>query len=116
VSHHGSMHGAPLDVYEKMMPEAAVISTRQEYSTKDVGDFTLQRGLFPHPASIMALEEVGALILTTEGCYESEERDDGVQKLPEYAHEGTIVVRVPPGGPAEIEKLDDPKDAVPEPL
>ncbi len=115
VSHHGSMHGTPLDVYEKMMPETAIISTRQEYSTKDVGDFTLQRGLFPHPTSIMALEEVGALIMTTEGCYECEERDGGVQKYPEYAHEGTIVVRVPPGGSAELEKLDDDKDTVPDP-
>lgn len=115
VSHHGSMHGAPLDVYEKMMPETAIISTRQEYSTKDVGGFTLQRGLFPHPASIMALEEVGAQILTTEGCYECEERDGGVQKYPQYAHEGTIVVRVPPGGSAEFEKLDDDKDTVPDP-
>ncbi|MBN2336094.1 hypothetical protein JXL21_11090 [Candidatus Bathyarchaeota archaeon] len=115
VSHHGSMHGAPLDVYEKMMPETAVISTRQEYSTKDVGGFTLERGLFPHPTSIMALEEVGALILTTEGCYEREERGGGVKKCPEYAHEGTIVVRMPPGGPAEIEKLNDDKDTIPSP-
>ncbi|MCK4582538.1 MBL fold metallo-hydrolase [Candidatus Bathyarchaeota archaeon] len=115
VSHHGSMHGTSLDVYEKMMPETAIISTRQEYSTKDVGGFTLQRGLFPHPISIMALEEVGALILTTEGCYEREERDGGVQKYPQYAHEGTIVVRVPPGGSAELEKLDDDKDTVPDP-
>ena len=115
VSHHGSMHGTPLDVYEKMMPETAIISTKQEYSTKDVGGFTLQRGLFPHPTSIMALEEVSALILTTEGCYECEERNGGVQKYPQYAHEGTIVVRVPPGGPAELEKLNDDKDTVPNP-
>ena len=34
ISHHGRIHNTPLDVYEKMIPDKAIISTKQETSTK----------------------------------------------------------------------------------
>jgi len=43
VAHHGSMHSSPLDVYERMSPNLAVISTKQEQSTSVVGT----RNMFP---------------------------------------------------------------------
>ena len=70
VAHHGSMHSSPLDVYEKMGPKYAIISTKQQIDSKKLDDFTIERGLFPHPSAESALEEVNAHILTTDGCYE----------------------------------------------
>lgn len=102
VSHHGSMHSAPLDVYEKMIPETAVISTEQEQSTKKSGDITLKRGLFPHRLAIIALEEIGAQVLTTDGSYESEKDSTTVKP-------GSIVMVVPPGGKPRWKRLDDAK-------
>jgi hypothetical protein len=109
VAHHGSMHSAPLDVYEKMIPEIAVISTEQEESTTKTDDLTLIRGLFPHLLTITALQECGAKILTTDGSYESE--NNSIPKQP-----GSIVIVVPPGGKARWAKLDDTKTSIPKVL
>lgn len=106
VAHHGSMHSAPLDVYEKMMPEIAVISTEQETSTTQTGGLTLTRGLFPHRLAITALQECGAQILTTDGSYESENKS--APKQP-----GSIVIVVPPGGKPRWAKLDDAATCTP---
>lgn len=115
VAHHGSMHSAPLDVYEKMAPELAVISTSQTEEQKQVGSLTLKRGLFPHPSSVIALEECGARILTTDGSFESEKRADGQLKNAGMAHPGSVVVVVPRGGRPRSLKLDDSLDKVPDP-
>jgi len=104
VAHHGSMHSAPLDVYEKMIPEIAVISTEQEQSTKQTGGPPLTRGLFPHPLAIIALEECGAQILTTDGSYESEKKP---------TPPGSIVIVVSPGGKPRWAKLDDTVTDIP---
>jgi hypothetical protein len=109
VSHHGSMHSAPLDIYEKMMPETAIVSTEQEESTKKVGDVMLTRGLFPHRLSITALEECGTQIITTDGSYESEKQQS--QKKP-----GSVVIAVPPGGKPRWAKLDDKTTDIPKVL
>lgn len=114
VAHHGSMHSSPLDIYEKMNPNLAIISTKQEVSTKHIGNMTLKRGLFPHPSSISSLEEVGATILTTDGCYEST-TIDGQLKNPNYDRCGTIVIVVPPGGNPRYDKLDDDENTVKDP-
>jgi len=107
VSHHGSMHSAPLDVYEKMMPETAVVSTKQKESTKQMGGVVLTRGLFPHRLAITALEECGAQILTTDGSYESEKESS--PKKP-----GSILIVVPPRGRPRWAKLDDTRRRTPE--
>lgn len=109
VSHHGSMHSAPLDVYEKMKPEKAIISTEQEESTKNVCGSPRTRGLFPHSLSVTALEECDAEIYTTDGCYEA--ANTSAQKKP-----GSIIVVVPPGGKPRIKKLDDTSKAIPKVL
>jgi beta-lactamase superfamily II metal-dependent hydrolase len=108
VSHHGSMHSAPLDVYEKMCPELAVVSSEQQVSTKTAGGRRMTRGLFPHQTAALALAEVGARVVTTDGSYESEEADGGGPRDPDLAHEGSVVVVVPPGGRPVWRKLDDP--------
>jgi len=114
VSHHGSMHSAPLDVYEKMSPKLAIISTRQEVSSKRVNSGTLTRGLFPHDSSVMALEECGTKVLTTDGSYESQKFDDNSAKDPIHAHPGSIIVSIPPGSKPRYKKLDDkPWDPTP---
>ena len=108
VAHHGSMHSTPLDVYEKMMPETAIISTEQEERTKTLDGFALTRGLFPHSLAITALEECETKIITTDGSYES--KKDVSLKNP-----GSIVVVVPPGGKPRWKKLDDTKKQTPDP-
>lgn len=108
VAHHGSMHSTPLDVYEKMVPDNAVISTEQQVSTKRIDGLQLTRGLFPHPSAIITLEECGARLLTTDGSYES-------QRDPNLAYPGSIVVVVPPGGKPRWVKLRDTKTQVPDP-
>jgi hypothetical protein len=102
VAHHGSMHSAPLDVYEKMTPGKAVISTEQEESSMKTDDTTLTRGLFPHNLAITAL-------LTTDGSYDSE--SESATNKP-----GSIVMVVPPGGKPRWKKLDDTKEKVPDVL
>ncbi|NQV15302.1 hypothetical protein HQ531_07580 [bacterium] len=114
VSHHGSMHSTPLDVYEKMSPAIAVISTKQEMSTKSVNQGSITRGLFPHDTSVLALEECDAKVITTDGSYEDQKMDNGTLKDSANAHPGSIVLAVPPGGRPRIHKLDDgTQDPVP---
>jgi beta-lactamase superfamily II metal-dependent hydrolase len=115
VAHHGSMHSAPLDVYEKMSPGVAVISTAQTEEQKTVKGQTLKRGLFPHPSSTIALEECGATILTTDGSYESEKRPNGQLKNAVMSRPGSIVIVVPRGGRPRWTKLNDKADEVPAP-
>lgn len=101
VAHHGSMHSTPLDVYEKIGPRLAVISTEQKESSKRLKNSPLARitrELFPHPSAAMALEESDTEVLTTDGSYEKQ------KKLGE-AHQGTIVVVVPPGGETVEEEI-----------
>ena len=47
VDHHGSMHSAPLDIYEIMTPKKAVISTLQKTSENKTKG--LEREMFPAP-------------------------------------------------------------------
>lgn len=116
VAHHGSMHSSPLDVYEKMSPNVAIISTKQEISTKDIGRFPLERSLFPHPSAVWSLEEIGATILTTDGWYERSPLPNGQPKNPDFDHCGTITIVVPPGGRPRYGKLDDDERTVKQPL
>jgi beta-lactamase superfamily II metal-dependent hydrolase len=115
VSHHGSMHSTPLDVYEKMGPELAIISNEQQVSTATIGSRTLTRDLFPHESATIALEESGAEIVTTDGSYESSTGEDGQPRVPERAHPGSVVIVVPPGGTPRFVKLDDDRPDVPDP-
>ncbi len=106
VAHHGSMHSTPLDVYEKMWPEKAVISTKQEISSREAGGVPLTRGLYPHSLTVTALEECGVQIWTTDGSYEAEKEAAPPQP-------GSIVVVLPPGGPPRWQKLTDPVQQIP---
>jgi beta-lactamase superfamily II metal-dependent hydrolase len=115
VSHHGSMHSIPLDVYERMSPSLAVISTKQEVSSRNVGGRILSRSLFPHLTAVMAIEEVGSVVLTTDGSYEEQLEEDGEPRDKANAHGGTIVVAVPPGGRPRWRKLKDAEDSIPDP-
>ena len=110
VAHHGSMHSTPLDVYEKIKPEHAIISTKQEFSETEARGIPLKRNLFPHPTSELSLEEVGASILTTDGCYESSKDVDDKVRNPLCSHPGSIVVAVPRGGTPVIKKYKDKYD------
>lgn len=103
VAHHGSMHSTPLDVYERMSPSLAIISTKQEKSTKSLPWKELKRNLFPHQIATSALEESKTRILTTDGSYEKAEELD-------YNREGTIVLVVPPGKKPRYMKLNDKAD------
>lgn len=109
VAHHGSMHSSPLDVYEKLKPETAVISCSQEASTKTTGNRILRRNLFPHRSAEIALEEVGSKIITTDGSYETDNQTGD-------NHPGSVVIVVPPGKRPWTHKLDDDKNSVPVPL
>ncbi len=119
VAHHGSMHSTPLDVYEKMSPHTTIISTKQELSRKQLDNSAIdeiERELFPHQSAVMALEECDAKVLTTDGSYEGQTRDDGSgTKDAENEHSGTIVAFIPPGGKVECEKLDDSASAMADP-
>lgn len=114
VAHHGSMHSSPLDVYEKMLPEVAILSGEQEVSTKRVGSRDITRTMFPHTSATVALEESGARVVSTDGWYESQEVG-GVMRDPEWAHPGSLVIVVPPGGRPRIAKLDDGPADIPQP-
>lgn len=113
VSHHGSMHSAPLDIYERLSPDLAVISTEQEIKTKKTGvQLPLTRGLFPHQSALIALEESGALVVTTDGSY--------ITPVKKYKNRnfdkcGSIVVVVPPGGTPKWTRLGDISKDVPDP-
>jgi len=115
VSHHGSMHSIPLDVYERMSPAWAIISTRQEISSKTVNGKVLTRGLFPHATAALALEEIGSHVVTTDGSHEGEPDDNGQPRDPEMDHPGSVIVVIPPGGRPRVEKLLDGADDVPDP-
>jgi beta-lactamase superfamily II metal-dependent hydrolase len=108
VAHHGSMHSSPLDVYEKLKPETAVISCSQEVGTLTTGRRRLERNLFPHRSAEIALEEVGAKIVTTDGSYETDNQTGD-------RHPGSVVIVVPPGKKPWTRKLDDDRDSVPVP-
>ena len=97
VAHHGSMHSSPLDVYEKMSPNLAVISTKQELSTSEVGT----RNMFPHDSSILALKECKADILTTDGSYEASLSNMN------QPQQGSIIIAIPPGGSPHWRKMND---------
>lgn len=115
VAHHGSMHSSPLDVYEKMTPELAIISSEQQLGKKETAHGKLERYLFPHESTIVALSESDTRIVTTDGSYESQPLPGGGLRDPALAHAGTVVVVVPPGGRHRMLKLNDSKDQVPDP-
>jgi len=114
VAHHGSMHSAPLDVYEKMMPQTAIISAKQKNSTNKGRLGKMPRTLFPHELATIALEECGARILTTDGSYESE-KVKGKKRDKDNAKPGTVVVVIPPAGKPRWLKLKDESKVVPDP-
>lgn len=108
VSHHGSMHSAPLDVYERMTPTWAILSSRQETSTTTHHGVPMTRPLYPHPLTVETLRESGSKVLSTDGDYEHVV--GGGPKLP-----GSVVVVVPPGQQPSVIKLGDDADTVPDP-
>jgi beta-lactamase superfamily II metal-dependent hydrolase len=111
VAHHGSMHSSALDIYERMCPALAIISTKQERKPKH--GLTPTRRLFPHPSTELALEQLGTKLLTTDGS--AEQHKTGRKRLePENAREGSVVVVIPPGGTARWRKLSDREDQLPE--
>lgn len=111
VAHHGIMQSSALDIYQRMCPALAIISTKQERKAKPMLSPT--RRPSPHPATQSALEELGTKLLTTDG---------GVDKPttrpkrpePENTREGSVVVVIPPGGVARWRKLGDREDQLPE--
>ena len=107
VAHHGSMHSTPLDVYERMTPQVAIVSTEQETKTTKVGGQPWTRGLFPHPSATLALQESGARIYTTDGSHESERMPNGICRDLGLAHPGSVVVVIPPGAKPRVVKLRD---------
>jgi beta-lactamase superfamily II metal-dependent hydrolase len=117
VAHHGSMHSTPLDVYEKMHPSIAIISTDQRESTKKVtrvGVKEITRALFPHQSATIALEECNVRVLTTDGSYERE-AVNGKKKDARNINPGSIVIVVPPGGKIRWKKLRDTVKTTPDP-
>lgn len=107
VSHHGSMHSSPLDIYERMNPSLAIISCKQEIGTRTIRSRKYRRELFPHGTTALALKEVGARVLTTDGSYEKQQGDT------EYRAPGSITVVVPPGGKPRFRKFNDATGALP---
>ncbi len=105
VSHHGSMHSAPLDVYERMSPALAILSSKQEESSVTHRGQPMTRTLYPHPVAIETLRESRSDVLSTDGFYEA--LIDGTTPKP-----GTIVVAVAPGKKPRHKKLDDDTDSV----
>jgi beta-lactamase superfamily II metal-dependent hydrolase len=112
VAHHGSMQSSALDIYERMRPALAIISTKQERKVK-LG-LPAPRRLFPHPAAQRALEEIGAKLLMTDADVERQHLDRKQQHDPENAREGSVIVVIPPGGAARWRKLGDREHQVPE--
>jgi len=114
VAHHGSMHSTPLDMYEKMDPELAIISARQDSGTCHTPDYEYPRDYFPHRTTVLALEESEAKIVSTEGQVEGGQHSPGNIRDAANAHEGSIIVVVPPAGRPRFSKLDDARgDPVP---
>jgi beta-lactamase superfamily II metal-dependent hydrolase len=104
VAHHGSMHSSPLDVYEKMSPSLAIISTKQAVSTSAVGT----RNMFPHDSAILALKESGAKIFTTDGSYPANLTGASLSQP------GSFVIVVPPGGSPHWDQLTDTSTQTPQ--
>lgn len=111
VAHHGSMHSSGLDIYERMCPALAIISTKQERKAKQ--GLTPVRRRCPHPATQQALEELGVKLLTTDGGDEKQ-KTSRPRPEPENTREGSVVVVIPPGGTARWRKLGDREDQLPE--
>jgi beta-lactamase superfamily II metal-dependent hydrolase len=111
VAHHGSVHDSALDLFKRMRPALAIVSTKQEQRTKQATN--LGHGLLPHPATTLALEEVGAKVLLTNGRMETLEAG-GKRCDPENTHEGSVIVVIPPGGLARWRKLGDRENQLPE--
>ena len=110
VAHHGSMHSTPLDVYEKMLPSLAIISTKQEPSNKKLKKTAfpeISRVLFPHQSSTSALEESDVRIITTDGSYEGQVLAGDQKKDAKNSHPGSVITVVPPNGEARWVKLTD---------
>ncbi len=105
VSHHGSMHSAPLDVYERMSPSLAILSSKQEESSATHAGQPVTRTLYPHPVAIETLKESGCDVLSTDGFYEGLVGGANTQS-------GTIVVAVAPGKKPRYMKLSDDTDEV----
>ena len=114
VAHHGSMHSAPLDIYEKMNPAKAIVSSKQTVSSLKIGARKLEREMFPHQSAVIALEESGTELATTDGSYESK-IENGIARNQEWAHQGSIVIVVPPGKQPRWRKLNDKVEEVAEP-
>jgi beta-lactamase superfamily II metal-dependent hydrolase len=111
VAHHGTMHSSALDVYQRMCPALAIISTKQEREAKP--SLSPTRKPCPHPATQLALEELGTKLLTTDGGADKP-TTRRTRPEPENTREGSVVVVIPPGGMARWRKLDDREDQVPE--
>jgi hypothetical protein len=79
------MHSAPLDIYEKMRPTKAIVSSKQEVSSLKIGSRELMRELYPHQSAVIALEESKAELATTDGSYESKV-ENVKMKNPDWAH------------------------------
>jgi len=109
VAHHGSMHSAPLDVYERMTPTLAVVSNKQSVSPKTIRGRKIRRGLFPHQTTSLSLQEVGSHVLTTDGSHETS------TNAARYRHAGTVVAVVPAGKKPWYTKLKDKTAQTPEP-
>jgi hypothetical protein len=106
VAHHGSMDCSSLDILERMSPSLAIISTKQERSKAKVCTACCDSSVFPHPHTSRVLEQVGAKVLLTDASATAED--------PENAHEGSVIVVIPPGGTARWRKLGDREDQLPE--
>jgi beta-lactamase superfamily II metal-dependent hydrolase len=118
VAHHGSMHSTPLDVYEKMCPSLAIISTKQEPSSKKMENAAfseISRVLFPHPSSTAALEESDVRIITTDGSYEGQVLMGDQKKDAANEHPGSVIVVIPPSGKVRWVKLTDDAASIPAP-
>lgn len=111
VAHHGSMHSSALDIYQRMCPALAIVSTKQERKAKQT--LSPARKPCPHPATQLALEELGAKLVTTDGGADKQPTRRP-RPEPENTREGSVVVVIPPGGVARWRKLGDREDQLPE--
>lgn len=113
VSHHGSMDSSSLDVYERMCPSLAIVSTKQERSKIKQCNACCDSSPFPHPATSRVLEQIGAKVLMTDASAEKI-KAGGERQDPENGHEGSVIVVIPPGGMARWRKLGDSENQLPE--
>ena len=100
------MHSTPLDIYEKLSPSLAIISTKQESSEKQLLVGNVERDLFPHSTAVSSLEESKTKILTTDGSYERQSYNGGM-KDSDNAQPGSIIVVIPPGKKPRHKKMTD---------